>query len=139
MFDDPLLFKPSVLVITLYCADIGFSIKITKNKNKPPVETFYCYKKDEKLFSFIEDEKIPPTLLKLLDESESNLFHQGCVIAEIHNLQDGVSGRMGRILLRPCYEVRHLNYKYIFFHSSLKKTSTNSLLFNLCLVNFYVF
>lgn len=116
LFDDPLEFKPNVLVLTLYCAEIGFSIKITKNKNEPPEEIFYCYKKDETLFSFIESEKLPPTLLGLLDQADPNLFYNGCVIVEIHILIDGVPGQMGRILLRACNEVRHiLIYWYIFF------------------------
>lgn len=123
LYDDPLEFKPNALVITLYCADIGFSTKITKNKDEPPVETFYCYKKDELLLSFIEDEKLPPPLMESLNEAEPNLFYSGCVIAEVHDLRDGVLGQMGRILLRPSNEVKFLNYSciFFFFYNCLRK------------------
>ncbi|XP_025415047.1 uncharacterized protein LOC112686817 isoform X2 [Sipha flava] len=104
LYDDPLEFKPNALVITLYCVDIGFSTKITKNKNELPVETFYCYKKDEILLSFIENEKLPPQLLDSLNEAEPNLFYSGCVIAEVHDLRNGTLDQIGRILLRPCNE-----------------------------------
>jgi hypothetical protein len=127
LYDDPLEFKPNALVITLYCVDIGFSTKITKNKNELPVETFYCYKKDEILLSFIENEKLPPQLLDSLNEAEPNLFYSGCVIAEVHDLRNGTLDQIGRILLRPCNEVRFLNYRCIIFYNCLWKTSNNLL------------
>ncbi|XP_001942883.2 golgin subfamily A member 4 [Acyrthosiphon pisum] len=101
LFDDPSEVNPNVFVITLYSVDIGYSIKITMNKNEPPVETFYSYA-DDSILDFVEREQLPPCLLDLFDKARPRLFYNGRVIAEIHNKYHGEDlTRVYRILLHP--------------------------------------
>lgn len=100
LFESPYEVKPNVLVITLYSVDVGYSIKITMNKNEPPVETFFNYAEDS-ILKYVENEQLPPHLLDILDRAEPKLFYSGCVIAEIHDQQDCVPGELYRVLLRP--------------------------------------
>ncbi|XP_025205151.1 myosin-2 heavy chain-like [Melanaphis sacchari] len=101
LFDDPSEVNPNVFVITLYSVDIGYSVKITMNKDKPPVETFYSYAEDS-ILEFVEREQLPPCLLHLFDKADPMLFYNGRVIAEIHNKYHAdESTRIYRILLHP--------------------------------------
>lgn len=101
LFNDPSEVSPNVFVITLYSVDIGYSVKITMKKNKPPVETFYTYAEDS-ILDFVEKEELPPSLLHLLDEAKPCLFYNGRVIVEIHDkYHHEESVRVYRILLHP--------------------------------------
>lgn len=111
MFEDPLEVKLNVLVITLYTVDKGYSIKISVNKNESPAETFFKYEEDT-ILKYVQREQLPPHLLESFEKAE--LFYNGCVIAEIHDLQDGVPGELYRILLRPFDMVSSL-FKLNFF------------------------
>lgn len=112
LFEDPSeVIKPNVIVITLYPIDIGYSIKITMNKNDPPVETFFNYAEDS-ILEYVEKEQLPPHLLDLFDKAEPRLFYNGCIIAEIHDYRDDDDDDAGivyRILLRPSKMVSYLN------------------------------
>lgn len=111
LFEDPLEVKPNVLIITLYAIDVGYSIKITINKNEPPIETFYNYAEDS-ILEYVEREELPPHILDILDKAEPNLFYNGCIIAEIHDQLYGVSGELYRILLRPSNMVSYLKISF---------------------------
>lgn len=101
LFDDPSEVNPNVFVITLYSVDVGYSVKISMNKDKPPVETFYSYAEDS-ILEFVEREQLPPCLLHLFDKADPKLFYNGRVIAEIHNKYHGEElTRVYRILLHP--------------------------------------
>ncbi|XP_015374960.1 PREDICTED: uncharacterized protein LOC107169665 isoform X2 [Diuraphis noxia] len=106
LFDDPSEVNPNVFVITLYTIDIGYSIKITMNKDQPPVETFYSYAEDS-ILEFVEKEQLPPCLLDLLEKARPRLFYNGRVIAEIHNKipetceYSVMALRVARLLLHP--------------------------------------
>lgn len=105
LFENPSEIKPNVLVITLYSIEIGYSIKISINKNETPLETFFNYAEDS-ILNYVEKEQLPPHLLDLLDKAEPKLFYCGCVIAEIHDQKDGNLDKVYRILLRPFNLVR---------------------------------
>lgn len=115
LFENPLEFKPNVLVITLYSLDIGYSIKITLNKNDSPVETFFKYAEDS-ILQYVEKEQLPPHLLDILDKSEPGLFYGGCVIAEIHDQINGIPGKLYRILLHPSNMVSYLLYTFMIYN-----------------------
>jgi len=101
LFDDPSEVNPNCFVITLYSVDIGYSIKITMNKDQPPVETFYSYAEDS-ILEFVEREQLPPCLLDLFSKAKPRLFYNGRVIAEIHDkYNDENNPRVYRILLHP--------------------------------------
>jgi len=113
LFDDPSEVNPNVFVITLYSVDIGYSIKITMNKDEPPVETFYNYAEDT-ILEFVEREQLPPSLLHLFDKADPMLFYNGRVIAEIHNKYHADElTRVYRILLHPHSLVSLVYYKKI--------------------------
>jgi len=105
LFENPFEVKPNVFVITLYSIDIGYSIKISINKNKTPIETFFKYAEDS-ILKYVEKEQLPPHLLDILDKAEPRLFYCGCVIVEIHDHKNGIPGKVNRILLRPFNMVR---------------------------------
>lgn len=104
LFADPNEIKPNVLLITLYPVDNGYTVKISLNINKPPIEMLFSYFNDS-ILCFVEEGKLPPVLLDLLDKAKPRLFYEGHVIAEVHDLINGQPGRIYRILLRPFYEV----------------------------------
>lgn len=108
LFDDPLEVKPNVFIISLYSIDIGYSIKITMNKDESPIETFFTYAEDT-ILKYVEREELPPHLLELFDRANPKLFYNGCVIAEIHDNQKDISGRVSRILLHPSPLVSYIN------------------------------
>lgn len=112
LFEDPLEVKPNVLVITLYTIDVGYSIKITINKNEPPIETFFNYADEDLILEYVEREELPPHILDILDKAEPNLFYNGCIIAEIHDQVNGVPAQLYRILLRPSNMVSYLKISF---------------------------
>ena len=53
--------------------------------SEPVIETMRWPYSDEELLRCIDNEEIPATLVDLLETNHSELFYQGCVIAEIRD------------------------------------------------------
>ncbi|XP_055249671.1 transcription factor SPT20 homolog [Moschus berezovskii] len=93
------------LVINLYPGKQGYSLML-KGKHGSYSESIRLpYEKGE-LLEYLDAEELPPVLLDLLEKSEVNVFHQGCVIAEIRDYRQSSAGEPPRyqsrhILLRP--------------------------------------
>ncbi|XP_048191447.1 putative transcription factor SPT20 homolog-like 2 [Perognathus longimembris pacificus] len=72
------------LVIDLNSGDQGCFAMILDKEGSLSESIALPYSGD-KLLEYLEAEELPPYLLNILDNSEVNLFHHGCVLAEIRD------------------------------------------------------
>nr|XP_027222743.1 transcription factor SPT20 homolog isoform X2 [Penaeus vannamei] len=72
------------LVVNLYRGNEGYSLAIKMSSGLETETVRLSYEEDDFL-SYIDNEKLPPMLLDLLDESNIEIYHSGCVIAEIRD------------------------------------------------------
>lgn len=93
------------LVVNLYPGREGYSLML-KGKNGSCSEPIrLSYEKGE-LLEYLDAEELPPVLVDFLEKAPINLFHCGCVIAEIRDYRqcsgtEGPSYQSRHILLRP--------------------------------------
>lgn len=98
--------------------------------SEPVVETMRWPYSDEELLRCIDREEIPAHLVDLLEENHSDLFYQGCIIAEIRDYRltfPLFTFETHHVLLKPTTQVnfdRHQNQKMfptliIFYLSTL--------------------
>ncbi|XP_042097863.1 transcription factor SPT20 homolog [Ovis aries] len=93
------------LVINLYPGNKGYSLML-KGKNGSYSESIPLPYEEGELLEYLDAEELPPVLVDLLDKSAVNVFHQGCVIAEIRDYRQSSAGEPPRyqsrhVLLRP--------------------------------------
>ncbi|XP_039736341.1 transcription factor SPT20 homolog isoform X1 [Pteropus medius] len=93
------------LVVNLYPGREGYSLML-KGKNGSCSEPIrLSYEKGE-LLEYLDAEELPPVLVDFLEKAPINLFHCGCVIAEIRDYRqcsntEGPRYQSRHILLRP--------------------------------------
>lgn len=76
--------------------------------SEPVIETMRWPYSDEELLRCIDNEEIPATLVDLLEANHSELFYQGCVIAEIRDYRltfPLFSFETHHVLLKPTTQV----------------------------------
>ncbi|XP_033616355.1 LOW QUALITY PROTEIN: transcription factor SPT20 homolog [Fukomys damarensis] len=93
------------LVFSLYPGDKGYSVMLD-DKSGSFSETISLPYGESKLLEYLDAQQLPPVLLDLLSTSQMNLFHSGCVIAEIRDYRqcgglDSPVYKSRHILLRP--------------------------------------
>nr|XP_045059127.2 transcription factor SPT20 homolog [Desmodus rotundus] len=93
------------LVVNLYPGNQGYSLML-KGPSEPHSETIRLPYEERKFLEYLDAEELPPALVDLLEKSELNIFHQGCVIAEVRDYRQGSNreppGYQSRhVLLRP--------------------------------------
>uniref|UniRef100_A0A8C6FHW1 Spt20-like SEP domain-containing protein n=1 Tax=Moschus moschiferus TaxID=68415 RepID=A0A8C6FHW1_MOSMO len=93
------------LVINLYPGKQGYSLML-KGENGSFSESIRLPYEERELLEYLDAEELPPVLLNFLEKSEVNVFHQGCVIAEIRDYRQSSAREPPRyqsrhILLRP--------------------------------------
>ncbi|KAK8736411.1 hypothetical protein OTU49_004987 [Cherax quadricarinatus] len=86
------------LVVNLYRGNEGYSLAI-KISSGLETETVRLSYEEDMFLTYIDNEKLPPMLLDLLDESNIDIFQSGCVIAEVRDY---------RRTLDSSYETRYL-------------------------------
>ncbi|KAM5180071.1 transcription factor SPT20 homolog isoform 2-T2 [Mantella aurantiaca] len=91
----------SCLVINLYPGNDGYSLML-RGKNGSDSETIRLPYEEGELLDYLDAEELPPILVDLLEKSQVNIFHCGCVIAEIRDYRQ--SGN----LKAPTYQTRHV-------------------------------
>jgi hypothetical protein len=89
------------LVFSLFPGNQGYSLMI-KDKNGALSESIALPHAGGKLLEYLEAEELPPFLLNALENSPVNLFHHGCVIAEIRDYRQ--CSNVGP----PPYQSRHI-------------------------------
>ncbi|KAF6084990.1 hypothetical protein HJG60_018381 [Phyllostomus discolor] len=95
----------SCLVVNLYPGNEGYSLML-RGKNGSDSETIRLPYEEGELLEYLDAEELPPILVDLLEKSQANIFHCGCVLAEVrdyrqcgHTKPPGYQSR--HILLRP--------------------------------------
>ncbi|XP_020823561.1 transcription factor SPT20 homolog isoform X8 [Phascolarctos cinereus] len=91
----------SCLVVNLYPGNEGYSLML-RGKNGSDSETIRLPYEEGELLEYLDAEELPPILVDLLEKSQVNIFHCGCVIAEIRDYRQ--SGNMKS----PGYQSRHI-------------------------------
>ncbi|XP_066555880.1 transcription factor SPT20 homolog isoform X2 [Amia ocellicauda] len=95
----------SCLVVNLYPGNDGYSLML-RGKNGSDSETIRLPYEEGELLEYLDAEELPPILVDLLEKSQVNIFHCGCVIAEIRDYRQCGHTKMPTcqsryILLRP--------------------------------------
>ena len=76
------------------------------------LENLIAYILNRLYHSFTDQEQLPPMLLDLLDEAgATDLFHQGCVIAEIRDYRRCNSDPLSNNLSSSFSDTRHVLLK----------------------------
>ncbi|KAL9866562.1 transcription factor SPT20 homolog isoform 8-T8 [Geothlypis trichas] len=91
----------SCLVVNLYPGNEGYSLML-RGKNGSDSETIRLPYEEGELLEYLDAEELPPILVDLLEKSQVNIFHCGCVIAEIRDYRQ--SGNMKS----PTYQSKHI-------------------------------
>ncbi|XP_063150628.1 transcription factor SPT20 homolog isoform X6 [Candoia aspera] len=91
----------SCLVVNLYPGNEGYSLML-RGKNGSDSETIRLPYEEGELLEYLDAEELPPILVDLLEKSQINIFHCGCVITEIRDYRQ--SGN----LKSPAYQSKHI-------------------------------
>ncbi|NWQ72137.1 SP20H factor, partial [Neopipo cinnamomea] len=91
----------SCLVVNLYLGNEGYSLML-RGKNGSDSETIRLPYEEGELLEYLDAEELPPILVDLLEKSQVNIFHCGCVIAEIRDYRQ--SGNVKS----PTYQSKHI-------------------------------
>ncbi|XP_053511747.1 transcription factor SPT20 homolog [Artibeus jamaicensis] len=91
----------SCLVVNLYPGKEGYSLML-KGPNEPHSETIRLPYEERAFLEYLDAEELPPALVDLLEKSELNIFHSGCVIAEVRDYRQGSNA------VPPGYQSRHV-------------------------------
>uniref|UniRef100_A0A667HSG7 Spt20-like SEP domain-containing protein n=1 Tax=Lynx canadensis TaxID=61383 RepID=A0A667HSG7_LYNCA len=92
------------LVVNLYPGKEGYSLML-EGENGSYSETIRLPYEEGELLEYLDAEQLPPALVDLLEKSQVNFFHSGCVIAQVRDYRQcsreppGYASR--HILLRP--------------------------------------
>ncbi|XP_030217371.1 transcription factor SPT20 homolog isoform X1 [Gadus morhua] len=89
------------LVVNLYPGNEGYSLML-RGKNGSDSETIRLPYEEAELLEYLDSEELPPILVDLLEKSQVNIFHCGCVIVEVRDYRQSGSAKM------PSYQSRHI-------------------------------
>ncbi|XP_055082444.1 transcription factor SPT20 homolog isoform X2 [Periophthalmus magnuspinnatus] len=91
----------SCLVVNLYPGNEGYSLML-RGKNGSDSETIRLPYEEGELLEYLDAEELPPILVDLLEKSQVNIFHCGCVIVEVRDYRQSANTKM------PSYQSRHI-------------------------------
>ncbi|XP_036902244.1 putative transcription factor SPT20 homolog-like 2 [Sturnira hondurensis] len=91
----------SHLVVNLYPGKEGYSLML-KGPSESYSETIRLPYEERAFLEYLDAEELPPVLVDLLEKSELNIFHSGCVIAEVRDYRQGSNA------VPPGYQSRHI-------------------------------
>uniref|UniRef100_A0A7N5ZSJ4 Spt20-like SEP domain-containing protein n=1 Tax=Anabas testudineus TaxID=64144 RepID=A0A7N5ZSJ4_ANATE len=91
----------SCLVVNLYPGNEGYSLML-RGKNGSDSETIRLPYEEGELLEYLDAEELPPILVDLLEKSQVNIFHCGCVIVEVRDYRQSGNTKM------PTYQSRHI-------------------------------
>ncbi|XP_061035282.1 transcription factor SPT20 homolog [Eubalaena glacialis] len=89
------------LVVNLYPRKEGYSLML-KGENGSSAETIRLPYEEGELLKYLDAEELPPVLVGFLEKSQVNIFHRGCVIAEIRDYRQSSDREP------PHYQSRHI-------------------------------
>uniref|UniRef100_A0A3P8NHV0 Spt20-like SEP domain-containing protein n=1 Tax=Astatotilapia calliptera TaxID=8154 RepID=A0A3P8NHV0_ASTCA len=91
----------SCLVVNLYPGNEGYSLML-RGKNGSDSETIRLPYEEGELLEYLDAEELPPILVDLLEKSQVNIFHCGCVIVEVRDYRQSGNTKI------PTYQSRHI-------------------------------
>uniref|UniRef100_A0A8C7YNM1 SPT20 homolog, SAGA complex component n=1 Tax=Oryzias sinensis TaxID=183150 RepID=A0A8C7YNM1_9TELE len=91
----------SCLVVNLYPGNEGYSLML-RGKNGSDSETIHLPYEERELLEYLDAEELPPILVDLLEKSQVNIFHCGCVIVEVRDYRQAGNTKI------PTYRSRHI-------------------------------
>ncbi|XP_037543883.1 transcription factor SPT20 homolog isoform X1 [Nematolebias whitei] len=91
----------SCLVVNLYPGNEGYSLML-RGKNGSDSETIRLPYEERELLEYLDAEELPPILVDLLEKSQVNIFHSGCVIVEVRDYRQAGNTKI------PTYQSRHI-------------------------------
>ncbi|KAJ8412500.1 hypothetical protein AAFF_G00128360 [Aldrovandia affinis] len=91
----------SCLVVNLYPGNEGYSLML-RGKNGSDSETIRLPYEEGELLEYLDAEELPPILVDLLEKAQVNIFHCGCVIAEVRDYRQSGNTKM------PTYQSQHI-------------------------------
>uniref|UniRef100_A0A3P9P6J6 SPT20 homolog, SAGA complex component n=1 Tax=Poecilia reticulata TaxID=8081 RepID=A0A3P9P6J6_POERE len=91
----------SCLVVNLYPGNEGYSLML-RGKNGSDSETIRLPYEERELLEYLDAEELPPILVDLLEKSQVNIFHCGCVIVEVRDYRQAGNTKI------PTYQSRHI-------------------------------
>ncbi|XP_035289472.1 transcription factor SPT20 homolog isoform X2 [Anguilla anguilla] len=91
----------SCLVVNLYPGNEGYSLML-RGKNGSDSETIRLPYEEAELLEYLDAEELPPILVDLLEKAQVNIFHCGCVIAEVRDFRRSANAKM------PTYQSQHI-------------------------------
>ncbi|XP_024921472.1 transcription factor SPT20 homolog isoform X3 [Cynoglossus semilaevis] len=91
----------SCLVVNLYPGNEGYSLML-RGKNGSDSETIRLPYEEGELLEYLDAEELPPVLVDLLEKSQVNIFHCGCVVVEVRDYRQSGNTKM------PTYQSRHV-------------------------------
>ncbi|XP_032745262.1 transcription factor SPT20 homolog [Rattus rattus] len=93
------------LVVNLYPENQGYSLML-KDKEGVLIEPFPVPYLGQKLLEYLDAEELPSFLIDVLEKSPVNVFHHGCVIAEIRDYRQCTD--VSSASSTPAYQTRHI-------------------------------
>uniref|UniRef100_A0A674CLL3 SPT20 homolog, SAGA complex component n=1 Tax=Salmo trutta TaxID=8032 RepID=A0A674CLL3_SALTR len=91
----------SCLVVNLYPGNQGYSLML-RGKNGSDSETIRLPYEEGQLLEYLDAEELPPILVDLLEKSQVNIFHCGCVVTEVRDYRQSGNTKM------PSFQSRHV-------------------------------
>ncbi|XP_078481649.1 uncharacterized protein LOC100186704 [Ciona intestinalis] len=91
------------LIVNLFPLDGGYSVML-RGGNGQYVETIQLPYTEYDVLDYIDNEEIPPLLMKTFENLEKNIFYSGCVITEIRDYRIAAGPHAFQtkfVLLRP--------------------------------------
>ncbi|XP_040599891.1 transcription factor SPT20 homolog [Mesocricetus auratus] len=105
------------LVVNLHAENQGYSL-LLKDKDGALIEPFPVPYVGQQLYKYLEAEELHPFLIDALEKSPVNVFHHGCVIAEIRDYRQcsanypprepGEEPAVSSTVSSPAYQMRHV-------------------------------
>ncbi|XP_040600134.1 transcription factor SPT20 homolog [Mesocricetus auratus] len=105
------------LVVNLHAGNQGYSL-LLKDKDGALIEPFPMPYVGQQLYKYLEAEELHPFLIDALEKSPVNVFHHGCVIAEIRDYRQcsanypprepGEEPAVSSTVSSPAYQMRHV-------------------------------
>ncbi|XP_071950979.1 transcription factor SPT20 homolog [Antedon mediterranea] len=95
------------LIVNLYPANQGYSLMLP-GKEITESETVKLPYAESEFLDFIDNEELPPILVDLIEHSHPFLFYNGCIIAEVKDYRQSLTGQSyasRHVLLRPTQQV----------------------------------
>lgn len=98
----------NTLIFNLYPANKGYTLSVILRHSDNTERTINSMRlpyTEEQLFSYIDNEEIPPLLCNMIDNCVVHLYYNGCIIAEVRDYRKSAG-------------LTHCTKHYVLLHQS---------------------